>query len=97
MRWTLARWIRKVLPLNTVQQRRNTEEIVGGMFKKYRGKSLDEEFKRVGAKEHEVDVLFDEIDSRYGEALASYNVKKIDAALNGAFTMIAGFVIEKAG
>ena len=35
--------------------------------------------------------------SRYGEALASYNVKKIDAALNGAFTMIAGFVIEKAG
>ena len=97
MRWFLARLIRRFFPMGIVEQRRHTETIVRGMFEKYRGKSLEEEFRKLGVKQHESDVLFDEIDLRFGEALASYDMKKIDSALNGAFLLIAGFVMEKQG
>jgi hypothetical protein len=97
MKWLLARIFRKVIPLNVVQQRRHTEEVVRGMFRKYRGKSLDEEFRHAGVKDHEADVLFDEIDVRYGAALASFDLKKTDAALNGAFLLIADSVTKKQG
>jgi hypothetical protein len=93
----LARLIRRIAPMGVVEQRRHTETIVRGMFEKYRGKSLEEEFRQLGVKEHESDVLFDAIDFRFGEALASYDSKRIDGALNGAFLLIAGFVMEKQG
>jgi hypothetical protein len=95
MKWLLARIFRKAMPLNVVQRRRQTEEVVRGMFEKYRGKSLDEEFRRVGVKDHEADVLFDEIDIRYGKALSSFDLKETDAALNGAFLRIADLVTKK--
>ena len=93
----MARLVRKVMPLNVVQQRRHTEEIVRGMFQRYRCTSLEVEFQRNGVEKHEADVLFDEIDLRYGEALASFDVKRTEPALNAAFLMIAGFVMEKQG
>lgn len=97
VRLFLARTIRRFFPLRIEEQRRHTETIVRGMFERYRGTKLDDEFRKLNVKEYEVDKLFDAIDFRFGEALASYDMKKIDAALNGAFLLIAGFVMEKQG
>jgi hypothetical protein len=97
MRMFLARLIRRIAPMGVVEQRRHTETIIRGMFEKYRGRSLEDEFRRVGVEEHESDVLFDEIDLRFGEALASHDMKKMGGALDGASLLVAGFVMEKQG
>jgi hypothetical protein len=97
MRWFLARTIRRFFPLSIGEQRRHTETIVRGVFERYRGTNLDDEFRKLNVKDYEVDKLFDAIDFRFGEALASYDTKKMDAALNGTFLLIAGFVMEKQG
>jgi hypothetical protein len=96
-RLLLARTIRRFFPLSVVERRRHTETIVRGMFERYRGTKLDDEFGKLDVEGYEVDKLFDAIDFRFGEALASYDMKRVDAALNGAFLLVAGFVIEKQG
>jgi hypothetical protein len=79
----------------TVQRRRYTEDVVRKLFEKYRGKTLESEFEQLGVRKHEVDVLFDEMDLRFGDGIVSFEPQKMDAAVNGAFLLIAGMAMEK--
>ena len=95
MKWFFVRLFRKLWPLSAVQRRRQTEEVIRGMYERQNGRRLDDEFRKIGMEKHEVDVLFDEIDLRYGAALGSLEPKRAGQALNAAVMMVAGFVMEK--
>jgi len=91
--WT--RFVNRFVPLGLLPRRRNTETIVRGMFERYRGKSLDEEFKRVGITDGDAAAIFDEVDQKFGLHILSNRSDIRDAALNGSFMLIASFVAAR--
>lgn len=92
-KWT--RIVNKFVPVGLISQRRNTETILRGLFERYRGTSLEEEFGRMGITGEQAAAILDEVDEKFGAHILSNQTHISDAALNGAFLLIASLVAER--
>jgi hypothetical protein len=68
--------------------------VLRGLYEKYGGKSLETEFREFGIGEAEAKRIFDEIDEKFGAAIFCGDHERIDAALNGAFMLMASRMVE---
>lgn len=85
-KWT--RLINRLVPTGLLPRRRNTEMVLRGLYQKYRGKSLEMDFSEFGIGEAEIKQIFDEIDEKFGAAIFCGDLGRMDAATNGAFTLM---------
>jgi hypothetical protein len=68
--------------------------VLRGLYQKYRGKSVEVEFSEFGIGDAEIRQLFDEVDEKFGAAIFCGDNGRTDAALNGAFTLLASRALE---
>ena len=81
--------ISRILPTGPLPRRLNTEIVLRGLNRRYRGKSLETEFAEFGIGEAETTQIFDEIDQKFGAAIFCADHATADAAVNGAFALMA--------
>jgi len=85
--------INRILPTGMLPRRLNTEIILRGLNRRYRGKSLAAEFAAFGIGEVETKQIFDEIDQKFGAAIFCRDHERVDAAVNGAFALMAALAL----
>ena len=81
--------INRIVPTGLLSRRLNTEIVLRGLNRRFRGKSLAAEFAEFGIGEAETRQIFDEIDQKFGAAIFCTDHERADAAVNGAFGLIA--------
>ncbi len=81
--------INRIVPPGLLSRRLNTEIVLRGLNRRYRGKSLAAEFAEFGIGEAETKRIFDEIDQKFGAAIFCTDQEIADAAVNDAFALIA--------
>ena len=84
-----SRLIDRIARTARLPRRLNTEIVLRGLNRKYRGKSLETEFAEFGIGEAETTQIFDEIDQKFGAAIFCADHATADAAVNGAFALMA--------
>jgi hypothetical protein len=68
--------------------------VLRGIYQKYRGKTLEMEFSEFGIGEAETKQIFDEIDEKFGAAMICGDLGKTDAAVKGAFMLLASRALD---
>jgi hypothetical protein len=91
----LGRLVNRFVPTGLLPRRLNTETIIRGLYERYQGRSLEEDFERRGISEEEASALFDELDEKFGADILSNDAEIKNAALNGSALLIASFVNRK--
>jgi|ERR1700761_6169853 hypothetical protein len=81
--------ISRILPTGPLPRRLNTEIVLRGLNRRYRGKSLEAEFAEFGIGEAETKQIFDEIDKKFGAAIFCGDHERADAAVNAALGLMA--------
>jgi len=87
--------VNRFVPTGLLPRRRNTETIIRGLYERYQGRSLEEDFERRGISAEEASALFDEVDEKFGARILSNDAEIKNAALNGSASLIASFVNKK--
>jgi hypothetical protein len=81
--------INRIVPTGLLPRRLNTEIVLRGLNRRYRGKSLEAEFTEFGIGEAETKQIFDEIDQKFGAAIFCGDNERMDAAVKAAFALMA--------
>jgi hypothetical protein len=91
----LERLVNRFVPTGLLPRRRNTETILRGLYERYQGRSLEEEFERTGISAEEASAFFDEVDEKFGAHIFSNDAEIRNAALDGSALRIASFVADR--
>ena len=81
--------INRIVPTGLLPRRLNTEIVLRGLNRRYRGKSLAAEFAEFEIGGAETKQIFDEIDQKFGAAIFCTDHERADAAVSGAFALMA--------